>query len=275
MTQDHVGFAPCGFKSRPRHQEAEVSLRFFLEVRSLKETTLFETKLFCGTREEFCRLLEKRLEQGEKTFVVTMNASILLAAIENEEYRNVINEADVVIPDGAGVVWALKFLRGLSTERFPGIEIMTYLCELSKEKGWKVYLLGAKEENVRTATGNLKNQGVNVVGFHNGYFQDEEEVVRDINEKRPHLLFVGMGVPKQELWIHKNFPRLEVVLAMGVGGSIDVISGKKRRAPKWIQAMNLEWLYRFFQSPLNKRRVPIQIAKFVFYVFREKLKKKN
>ncbi|MCD6552334.1 WecB/TagA/CpsF family glycosyltransferase [Thermotoga sp.] len=241
----------------------------------MKEVDLFGTKILCGKRDEFLNEIERRVEKKKKTFVVTMNASILLRAIEDEEYRTVIDSADLIVPDGSGVVWAIGFLTGNRTERLPGIEIMKCLCDRSRETGWRIYLLGSKEEIVRRAADSLKKAGVNVVGYHHGFFREEESerVVRDINERSTDLLFVGMGVPRQEKWVHAHLPRLKVKLAMGVGGSIDVISGKKKRAPKWVQRMNLEWLYRFFQSPVSKRKVPFQVLKFVFLVLREKLKK--
>ncbi|PLV58397.1 WecB/TagA/CpsF family glycosyltransferase [Thermotoga sp. KOL6] len=240
----------------------------------MKKIEIFNTQVLSGTRQEFLKAIEERIERRLKTFVVTMNASILLKAIEDREYRRIVNSADLVVPDGSGVVWAMKFLKKESTERLPGVEIMNYLCEKSKETGWRIYLLGAKKEIVEKASWVMRKVGVNVVGYHDGFFPDEESksVVKDINEKSVDLLFVGMGVPRQERWIYANLPQLEVKLAMGVGGSIDVISGKKRRAPMWVQRMNLEWLYRFLQSPMSKRKVPVQIAKFVFLVLKEKLK---
>nr|WP_236681724.1 WecB/TagA/CpsF family glycosyltransferase [Thermotoga sp. RQ7] len=248
-----------------------------MEESRVKEVELFGTRVLSGKREEFLNEIEKRLKEKKKTFVVTMNASILLKAVEDKEYRDVINSADLIVPDGSGVVWAMRSLTGDHTERLPGIEIMKYLCDRSRETGWRVYLLGSKEEIVKKAADSLKRSGVNVVGYHHGFFREEESerVVRDINERSIDLLFVGMGVPRQEKWIHRNFPQLNVRLAMGVGGSIDVISGKKKRAPEWIQKMNLEWLYRFFQSPVSKRKVPLQVLKFVFLVLREKLKNRN
>ncbi|AIY87479.1 lipopolysaccharide biosynthesis protein [Thermotoga sp. TBGT1765] len=248
-----------------------------MEENGVKEIELFGTKVLSGTRREFLNAIEERIEKDIKTFVVTMNASILLKAIEDAGYRAIVNSADLVVPDGFGVVWAMKTLTGETTERLPGIEIMKHLCERSKEKGWKVYLLGTKREIVEKAKQVLERSGVRVVGCHDGFFSEKEspKIVEDINRSSTDLLFVGMGVPRQEEWIYRNFPQLNVKLAMGVGGSIDVVSGKKKRAPEWVQRMNLEWLYRFFQSPLSKRKVPVQVSKFVFFVLREKLKNRN
>jgi len=236
---------------------------------------LFGIEVTYGKREEIISEIERRLNNGEKTFIVTLNVSILMEAIKDPSYRKILEEANMVIPDGSGIVWALDVIANVKTDRVTGIDTMTHLCELSKKRGWRVYLLGAREEAVKKACENLKRRGVNVVGYHHGYFEEDGEVIEDILSKRPDLLFVGMGVPKQERWIHEHFEKIPVKLAMGVGGSIDVVSGRKKRAPEFVQKMRLEWLYRFLQSPWNKRKVPFQIMRFVFLVFRERKKRKR
>ena len=219
--------------------------------------------------------IENRLNNGKKTFIVTLNVSIIMEAIKDFSYKEILKKADMVIPDGFGIVWALNTVTGVETDRITGIDTMLYLCEIAKRKNWKIYLLGAREKSVKKACENLKRKGVNVAGYHHGYFEKDNEIIEDIISKKPDLLFVGMGVPKQEKWIHKHLEKIPVKLAMGVGGSIDVISGKKKRAPEFIQRMRLEWFYRFLQSPWNKKKVPFQIAKFIFLVLKEKKKKKR
>jgi len=236
---------------------------------------LFGIEVTYGKREEIISEIERRLSNGEKTFIVTLNVSILMEAIKDPSYRKILEEANMVIPDGSGIVWALDVIANVKTDRVTGIDTMTHLCELSKRKGWKVYLLGAREDVAKKACENLRKNGVNVVGYHHGYFEKDGEVIVEILSKKPDLLFVGMGVPKQERWIHEHFKKIPVRLAMGVGGSIDVVSGRKKRAPEFVQKMKLEWLYRFLQSPWNKRKIPFQIMKFVFLVLRERKKRKR
>ena len=236
---------------------------------------MFGIEVTYGKREEIISEIERRLSNGEKTFIVTLNVSILMEAIKDPSYRKILEEANMVIPDGSGIVWALDVIANVKTDRVTGIDTMTHLCELSKKKGWKVYLLGAREDVAKKACENLRRNGVNVVGYHHGYFEGDGEVIEEILSKKPDLLFVGMGVPKQERWIHEHFEKIPVKLAMGVGGSIDVVSGRKKRAPEFVQKMKLEWLYRFLQSPWNKRKVPFQIMRFVFLVFRERKKRKR
>ena len=236
---------------------------------------MFGIEITYGKREEIISEIERRLNNGEKMFIVTLNVSILMEAMKDPSYRKIIEEASMVIPDGSGIVWALDVIANVKTDRVTGIDTMTHLCELSKRKGWKVYLLGAREDVAKKACENLRRNGVNVVGYHHGYFEKDGEVIVEILSKKPDLLFVGMGVPKQERWIHEHFKKIPVRLAMGVGGSIDVVSGRKKRAPEFVQKMKLEWLYRFLQSPWNKRRIPFQIMKFVFLVLRERKKRKR
>jgi len=236
---------------------------------------LFGIKITYGKREEIISEIERRLNNGEKMFIVTLNVSILMEAMKDPSYRKILEEASMVIPDGSGIVWALDVIANVKTDRVTGIDTMTHLCELSKRKGWKVYLLGAREDVAKKACENLRRNGVNVVGYHHGYFEKDGEVIVEILSKKPDLLFVGMGVPKQERWIHEHFKKIPVRLAMGVGGSIDVVSGRKKRAPEFVQKMKLEWLYRFLQSPWNKRKIPFQIMKFVFLVLRERKKRKR
>ncbi len=236
---------------------------------------MFGIEITYGKREEIISEIERRLNNGEKMFIVTLNVSILMEAMKDPSYRKILEEASMVIPDGSGIVWALDVIANVKTDRVTGIDTMTHLCELSKRKGWKVYLLGAREDVAKKACENLRRNGVNVVGYHHGYFEKDGEVIVEILSKKPDLLFVGMGVPKQERWIHEHFKKIPVRLAMGVGGSIDVVSGRKKRAPEFVQKMKLEWLYRFLQSPWNKRKIPFQIMKFVFLVLRERKKRKR
>ena len=236
---------------------------------------MFGIEITYGKKEEIISEIERRLNNGEKMFIVTLNVSILMEAMKDPSYRKILEEASMVIPDGSGIVWALDVIANVKTDRVTGIDTMTHLCELSKRKGWKVYLLGAREDVAKKACENLRRNGVNVVGYHHGYFEKDGEVIVEILSKKPDLLFVGMGVPKQERWIHEHFKKIPVRLAMGVGGSIDVVSGRKKRAPEFVQKMKLEWLYRFLQSPWNKRKIPFQIMKFVFLVLRERKKRKR
>jgi N-acetylglucosaminyldiphosphoundecaprenol N-acetyl-beta-D-mannosaminyltransferase len=240
-------------------------------VKKVDIVNFSDLNLNIGEAEDVRNRIVERIKRGEKTFVVTLNASILLRTLKDAYYRMVVKKADFVIPDGSGIVWALKRNRNIVTERITGIDTMMYLCNESKKNNWKVYLLGSKPSIVEEAARRLIKEGINVVGFHHGYFKDDNIPIEEIEKLQPDLLFVGMGVPKQEEWIFENYD-LPFKFAMGVGGSFDVISGKKKRAPVFFQNLRLEWFYRWLQSPIKKRNVPLEIFRYYYLVLRGKIK---
>ncbi|WP_041082020.1 WecB/TagA/CpsF family glycosyltransferase [Thermotoga profunda] len=224
---------------------------------------LFDLPVTIAEKQELLDLLIQRISDGTKTFVVTANASIMVKAFEDDLYRKAVQKADLIFPDGIGVVWAIKKIHKKNSQRITGIDTMIELCKIAEQRKWKVFLLGARPEVVAKAAENLNKRFNNIIcGYHHGYFVDNEPL-KVINSSGANLIFVGMGVPKQELWISENFSKINAVYAMGVGGSFDVISGFKKRAPRFIQKLHLEWLYRFLQSPLDKKNVPKDVLKFI------------
>ncbi len=216
-------------------------------------------------REELLKLLENKIAAKEKVFIVTANSLILLKTQKDVEYGKAVSKADLILPDGYGVVLAAKLKHRKDIDRYPGIELMKDLLEIGKERNWKFYLLGAEGKVVSLLQKKLKGKGINVVGFHHGYFEGEGPV-DEIRSKEPDVVFVAMGVPKQELWISKNIDKFKKGIFIGVGGSFDVLSGEKKRAPRWMREHGLEWLYRTFQSPLKRWFVPFKIAEFIIRV---------
>jgi len=229
---------------------------------------LFDVEIIERPRNEIKGELIERVEIGKKTFVVTANALIMLKVSEDEEYKRAVLKADYVIPDGFGVQLLHKLKRRKGFERYPGIEIAMDLLKEGKSRKWKFYLLGAREEVVERLYEILKDDGVNVVGYHHGYFQGDGPV-EEIRKRTPDVVFVAMGAPKQELWIASHIDVFEKGLFIGVGGTFDVLAGYKKRAPIWMRRAGLEWLYRILQSPKERWNVPFKILKFllkgVFY----------
>ncbi|AEH50752.1 WecB/TagA/CpsF family glycosyltransferase [Pseudothermotoga thermarum] len=233
---------------------------------NLKFVELFDLPIAVCNEEELIEYIVQRINNRQKTFAVSANASIMVRACENELYKAAVKSADLIFPDGSGVVWAIKKLYDEKAFRITGIDTMLKLCKLSPVYGWKVFLLGARQEVVEKAAKNLSQKyGAIICGYHHGYFNGPGPIEM-INESKADIIFVGMGVPKQELWIKENFFKTTAVFAMGVGGSFDVIGEKKKRAPEWIQKAKLEWLYRFLQSPLEKKNVPGDVLKFLILV---------
>lgn len=230
----------------------------------LTNVRFYDYNVLCGKAGEVRGHLVELIERGEKLFVVTLNSQIFLKAEQIPDYREALEHASFHLPDGAGVVWAIKRHCGVDTDRIPGIDTMVYLCKEAVARKWTVYLLGARPDVIPKTAENLKKQGVNVVGYHHGYFEDQTPA-EEIERLRPDLLFVGMGTPRQELWIHQH-KHLPFKLAMGVGGSFDVIAGVKKRAPQLFQKLRLEWFYRWLNEPIARARVPVDVAKFFFKV---------
>lgn len=228
---------------------------------------LFGLKLLSGKKEEMWNFIKRKINSDEKVWVVTLNALMFLEYFKNDEYKYELQNATISIPDGIGVV---KYLEkwGYTTERCPGIDTMLKICEWQEHK---IFLLGSQPGIANKAKKHLENKypDISIVGTHHGYFDNTEEVINRINNSGAEILFVGMGVPKQEEFIYKNIHRLNVKLAMGVGGSIDVISGKIPRAPKLFQFFGLEWLYRMLREPKRFRKFP-DLMNFYFKIYRSK-----
>lgn len=208
--------------------------------------------------------MEEALKETESFFdgkphaVFTPNPEIILECEKDPELCNIINSADLKLPDGIGVVIASKILKNPIEERVAGVD---YVCELLKTKH-SFYLLGGKPGVAEKAMENLIEQGVNVVGCHHGYFKDDLEVITDIIDKKPDVLIVCLGAPKQERWIHKNLAVLNVPVSVGAGGTLDVLAGEVERAPEIYRKLYLEWLYRTLKEP--SKRLP-RIAKLPIF----------
>ncbi|MCM1136914.1 MAG: WecB/TagA/CpsF family glycosyltransferase [Clostridium sp.] len=209
--------------------------------------------------------------------IVTLNAEILYKAQTDPRLLQVINQAELVTPDGSGIVLAAQKLCGRQIERVTGIDLMQELCRQSAACGWRVYLLGAKPGVAEAAAQNLQSKyGTLVCGWHDGYFSEDEQawIIGEINEKKPDILFVGLGAPRQEFWIAENRSRLRVPLLIGVGGCFDVISGNLKRAPLFFQRLGLEWLWRLLKEPWRFGRM-LALPKFVLLVNREQRAKQR
>lgn len=229
------------------------------------------------TMEETVQYLMKQLEveQAHTFQVVTANPEIVMCAKKDSSFQKTLLQADVITPDGIGVVKASAMLGTPLQERVAGFDLMNHLFgELSKEKkSVSVFLLGAKPHVVKGGADYLKKtySAINIVGLQDGYFKPEEEenIISRIQEAKPDLLLVALGFPRQENFIQNNKNRLQAKMAVGVGGSFDVWAGEVKRAPKWIQAIHLEWFYRLCSNPTRWRR-QLVLAEFLKEVMRSK-----
>ncbi|GAQ25058.1 MULTISPECIES: WecB/TagA/CpsF family glycosyltransferase [Tepidanaerobacter] len=205
------------------------------------------------------RQAERFLDSSGNKVIVTPNAEIIMAAQKNPELRAALNSADLCLPDGIGVVIASKILGKPLAERTTGFDFMMKLLELANKKSLSLFLLGGKPEVAEKAGEKICSMfpNVEIVGCHDGYFGENEEieVVNLINHTKPDILLVAMGCPKQEIFMIKNKNKMQFKIAMGVGGSFDVLSGNVQRAPQFVQNIGLEWLYRLIMQPSRLKRV--------------------
>jgi N-acetylglucosaminyldiphosphoundecaprenol N-acetyl-beta-D-mannosaminyltransferase len=206
--------------------------------------------------------------------IVTVDALAALRSRTDEFYSRIVRSAAMVLPDGAGLVWALRFLGFTVQEQISGVDFVDHLCRFSAGHGWPVYFLGGKPGVAERAANKISGKygGLTVAGCRNGYFKQNEGagVCRDIRRSGARVLFVALGVPAQEYWLYENLGNLGNIVGIGVGGSLDVISGKLKRAPSGWRKMKLEWLYRAIQEPRRWRRI-IKLPVFALLVFLKKL----
>lgn len=191
--------------------------------------------------------------------VFTPNSEIIMAGYKDPEFAKVLNKADLLTADGIGVVYASKILGKPIKERAAGFDIATEVVKRISKTGHKLYLFGAKPGVAEQAKAKMEKDfpGINIVGTHNGYFKtkDVPEIIEDINNSGAELLFVCLGAPAQEKWIDNNADKLNVKVAMGIGGSLDVFAGTVERAPEFYCKHGLEWFYRLKKEPWRAKRM--------------------
>ena len=206
--------------------------------------------------------------------VVTINPEMFEYSSKDNDFANIVKEAEMVIPDGVGVKIALK-INGHSVARIPGIDFAKRLLEEAAVNNIPVAIIGAKEEIITKAIENLQAEisGLNIVYYHNGYFNNDEEIYGELNNKSPKLILVAMGSPRQEKFIYNAKRVLKPALMVGIGGSLDVWSGTIKRAPKVFQIMGLEWLYRTITQPSRLKRVFPTLPLFIIKAFNYKFSK--
>lgn len=229
------------------------------------------------TRKEFLKVLYKRMNDREKTFLVTANPEIVMYAKENKDYYQLLMEADYIAPDGIGIVKASQVLGTPIKERVPGFELMLGLLEIADLEKKRVYFIGAEEEIIELTVGKVKKEwpNIKIVGYHHGYFDHKDpEMIEHVKQTEPDMVFVAFGFPRQEKWISDYLSQASHGIAVGVGGSFDVLSGKTKRAPRLIQYFHIEWLYRLLKQPSRYKRMSV-LPKFIKEINRQKNKEKN
>lgn len=246
-------------------------------------------------------------QNSDQKYVVTPNPEIILKAQNDEEYLKVLNNADLNIPDGTGILWSAKFLKitentkynwikiikwilslllmvifppyikNVLRERVTGADLMQNICKKCPKNVVRIFLLGASPGTAEKVKEILekRNQNLEIVGTCSGSPKkiDLEEILTYIAASRANMLFVAFGAPEQELWIAENLTKMpQIKVAMGVGGTFDFIAGTRKRAPQWLQKIGLEWLYRLLQQPARLKRIYNATIKFPVKILNYTLK---
>ncbi len=210
------------------------------------------------TMEETAGRVAGFIESGRPHRIITLNPEFLYRAQSDGRLLELVNRADLVTPDGVGIVWACRVAGSPVPERVSGIDLMMRLLELAAGEGWRVFLLGAAPGVAEEAAAGLGRRfpRLQVAGWHHGYFEEGQSasVARLVRDSRAQLVFAGMGAPRQELWLDRHLEATGAAAALGVGGSFDVIAGRVKRAPAWVRRLHLEWLARLLQEPSRWRR---------------------
>ena len=205
----------------------------------------------------------------KKRCVYTPNSEIIMMAYRDSKFKELLNDADILTADGIGVVYASKILSNPITERAAGYDIACEVLKLLAPLGKSIYLFGAKPGIAEKAGEEIKKlyPGIVIAGTSDGYFDSEKEkqIVDDINNKKPDLLLVCLGAPKQEKWLSEHKDKMDFGVAMGLGGSLDVFAGTVKRAPEFYQKHGIEWLYRLLKQPSRFMRM-MDLPKFGFTV---------
>lgn len=232
------------------------------------------------TTEETIELVEKYVKTKTPLHLMGVNADKINEVNNNDKMKDIVNKCGIINADGASVVLASKYLNKKLPERVAGIDLMQDLVKLSAEKKYSIYLLGAKQEVVEKTKEVLEStyKNLDIKGIHNGYFKEENwpEISEEIKKCDPDFVFVGITSPIKEYLIEFLQNDGNNCVFMGVGGSFDVISGNIPRAPKWMQKMSLEWLFRVIQEPKRLfKRYFVGNTTFIKSVIKEKHKKVN
>lgn len=242
---------------------------------SNRRVTILNTYIDVLTMNETINLVEKYVRCSEPLHLIGVNADKINVSNENEKMRKIVNSCGIINADGASVVLASRFLNKPLPERVAGIDLMQNLVSLSNKKGYTIYLLGAKKNVVNKTAKVLKDRfrNLKIVGVHDGYFNRDEwlEISNKLKAVKPDFVFVGITSPKKEYLVEYLQGQGNNCVFMGVGGSFDVISGNITRAPKWIQKLNMEWLFRVSQEPKRLfKRYFLGNVKFIKNIIHEK-----
>ncbi len=243
----------------------------------MESIKIFGVRVDKVTLGEAVEIVKKFLKGNELKIIYTPNTEIVMKASEDEELKKLINRGNLVIPDGIGLIYATKIKKKPLPERVTGFDLSIKMLELADKKGLSLFLLGGEPGVAMDAAENIvkKYSNVKIAGYHHGYFkgvhtgypkhEEEQNILMEIRESNPDILFVGLGFPKQEKWIDFYKDELKCKIAIGNGGTMDILSGRVKRAPEIYQNLGLEWFYRLIKEPSRIKR-QLVLPKFMLKV---------
>ncbi len=229
------------------------------------------------TMQETVLLIDDAISRKESIQHIVVNAAKLVKMQSDKELYKSVVSSDIINADGMGVIWAAKMLGKKLPERVTGVDLMQELVVLAAERGYRIFFFGGREEVVTEVVRKYERVfGKEIIaGYRNGYFKKEEEqqIAMDIAVSKADILFVAISSPVKEIFLNTYKELLQIPFIMGVGGSFDVVAGKVKRAPKWMQNAGLEWLYRVIQEPRRMwKRYLVTNTLFIYYILKEKIK---
>lgn len=222
---------------------------------------------------DFMDKIKDRINQRQNTFVVTANPEIVVAALNDNQYAETIKKAEYLVPDGVGIVMGANILGSDMSERITGYDVLLDLLTWGNKNHKSAYFLGAKPEVIADLKNIIpqKYPDLSIAGYHDGYFNDSDEIAAEIVQNKPDMVFVALGFPKQEYFIEK-YRHQNNGLWIGLGGSFDVLSGHVQRAPQFWINHRIEWLYRLIKEPTRFKRM-LALPKFIRLVKKQKKQK--
>ncbi len=239
-------------------------------MNKIKRTSILGTPVDCVDMVLALQSIDEYIQEAKQPgTVLAVNPEKVYALRENQFLKDFFTKATILIPDGIGIVMAMR-LQGHAATRVPGADLMTEICALASKHGYRIFIYGAKEEINRGAVERLNTiyPSLQIVGRANGYIFEEDmhKLISQINESKADILFVALGSPRQEEWMYKYLQQLSTVrICQGVGGTLDTIVGNVKRAPRFMQRLNLEWFYRLIQQPTRAKR-QLKLISFVWEV---------
>ena len=233
-------------------------------------------KIYHKSETEYYKILSNDLKNNKKKFIITANPETLtMAQSDSDVDKMLLDKNNSIVPDGIAIVKACKILDIPITERIAGVDIADYLLKECHKQKKSIYLFGSKKEVIELMVEKIKKdyQNIKILGYSDGYVEDRDKVFKEIIKLKPDVCLVALGIPHQEKLIYKYIDKFTKGIFVGVGGSLDVLSGSKKRAPKIFIKLNLEWFYRIICEPKRIKRFWNNNVKFIFKIKKERKKK--